>query len=80
MSFDEEYYTHLEEYYNDMIMISNRFSQLLDSSDNSIKVDFDERNDWFFYCTNKRANTFKERLTNLNSNSFHVKGKNGKIR
>ena len=26
-----------------MIMISKRFSQLLDSSDNSIKVDFDER-------------------------------------
>ena len=69
-----------EEYYNDMIMISNRFSHLLDSSDNSIKVDFDERNDWFFYCTNKRAITFKERLTNLNSNSFHVKDENGKIR
>lgn len=69
-----------EEYYNDMIMISNRFSHLLDSSDNSIKVDFDERNDWFFYCTNKRAITFKDRLTNLNSNSFHVKDENGKIR
>jgi DNA mismatch repair protein MutS len=69
-----------EEYYNDMIMISNRFSNLLDSSDNSIKVDFDERNDWFFYCTNKRSITFKERLTNLNSNSFHVKDENGKIR
>lgn len=76
----DNYDNMVEEYYNDMIMISNRFSQLLDSSDNSIKVDFDERNDWFFYCTNKRAITFKERLTNLNSNSFHVKGKNGKIR
>ena len=69
-----------EDYYNDMIMISNRFSHLLDSSDNSIKVDFDERNDWFFYCTNKRAITFKDRLKNLNSNSFHVKDENGKIR
>ncbi len=69
-----------EEYYNDMIMISKRFSQLLDSSDNSIKVDFDERNDWFFYCTNKRSITFKERLTNLNSNSFHVKDENGKVK
>ena len=61
------------DYYHILQLISKRFSHLLDSSENSIKLDFDERNHWFFYCTNKRANTFKERLTNLNDKSFHVK-------
>ena len=44
-----------------------RLSNLLDGSDNSIKIDYDDRNEWFFYCTNKRAQTFKERLKNQSS-------------
>ena len=65
-------------YHNDLLKIGERFSALLDGSENSIKVEFDERNEWFLYCTNKRAQTFKERLNNLNDNSIHVKedGKN----
>jgi len=66
-------------YYNDLIMIGERLSGLLDGSDSSIKVDYDERNDWFLYCTNKRAQSLKERLGNLNENSIHVK-LDGKIR
>ena len=34
---------------------------------------------WFLYCTNKRANNFKERLKNLNDNSIHVRDKENKI-
>ena len=45
----------------------------MDSSENSVKLDFDERNNWYFYCTNKRAQTLKERLINLNNHSIHVK-------
>ena len=69
-----------EEYYGDIGLISRRLSQLLDGSENSVKFDYDERNDWFFYCTNKRAITFKQRLINLNSNSIHVKDKDGKTK
>ena len=60
-------------YHTDLVKIGERFSGLLDGSENSIKLDYDERNDWFLYCTNKRAQTFKERLSNLNNNSIHVK-------
>ena len=42
-----------------------RFSKLLDNSENNIKYDFDDKNNWHLYCTNKRATTFKERLKNL---------------
>ena len=59
--------------------ISCRLSNLLDSSENSVKLDFDEKNNWHLYCTNKRAITIKERLTNLNGNSIHVKDENGKV-
>ncbi|MBD23495.1 MAG: hypothetical protein CMG46_00605 [Candidatus Marinimicrobia bacterium] len=68
-----------EEYYQIFIDISKRLSHLLDNSDTSIKLDYDERNNWFFYCTNKRALTFKSRLTNLNGNAFHVRDSNNKI-
>jgi DNA mismatch repair protein MutS len=60
-------------YHNDLLKIGERLSGLLDSSETSIKVDVDDRNDWFLYCTNKRATTLKERLSNLNDNSIHVK-------
>ena len=44
-----------EVYHSDLLKIAERLSGLLDGSDTSIKVDFDERNDWFLYCTNKRV-------------------------
>ena len=33
----------------------------------------------FLYCTNKRANTLKEKLSNLYGSSIHVKGSTGKV-
>ena len=66
------------EYYHTMVLIGKRFSQLLDNSENSVKLDYDERNDWFLYCTNKRASTLKERFSNLNGCSIHVRDKEGK--
>ena len=58
--------------------IAERFSKLLDGSETSVKLDFDERNHWFLYCTNKRSETFKERLTNLNGKAIHLKDENEK--
>ena len=72
----DDYSRLTEEYHGYLKKIGERLSQLLDNSENSVKLDFDERNDWFFYCTNKRAITFKQRLINLNSNSIHVKSEN----
>ena len=68
-----------DEYYQRLCSVGIRLSQLLDGSENSIKLDYDDRNEWFFYCTNKRANTLKERFTNLNGNSIHVRDKDNKI-
>ena len=68
-----------DEYYQRLCLIGGRLSQLLDGSENSVKLDYDDRNEWFFYCTNKRANTLKERLTNLNGNSIHVRDSNDTI-
>mgnify|MGYP001222311378 CR=1 FL=1 len=60
------------QYYEILESISKRLSKLLDGSENSVKLDYDERNEWFFYCTNKRASTFKQRLINLNGKKIHV--------
>tara|TARA_B100001123_G_C15341272_1_gene1035034 strand:- start:744 stop:3833 length:3090 start_codon:yes stop_codon:yes gene_type:complete len=68
-----------DEYYQRLCSVGIRLSQLLDGSENSIKLDYDDRNEWFFYCTNKRANTLKERFMNLNGNSIHVRDKDNKI-
>jgi DNA mismatch repair protein MutS len=51
----------------------------LDGSDTSIKTDYDDRFGWHLFCTNKRATTFKERLSNINENSIHVKDENKNI-
>lgn len=67
------------DYHSILLKISKRLSKLLDNSETSIKLDYDERNQWFFYCTNKRATTFKERLSNLNNNLIHVKDEDNKI-
>ena len=68
-----------EDYYEILKRITSRISQLLDSSDTSVKLDFDEKNNWHIYCTNKRAITLKERLTNLNGNSIHVRDPSNSI-
>ena len=60
------------EYYTILETIAKRFSKLLDGSETSVKLDFDERNEWFLYCTNKRATTFKEKLKNMNGKNIHV--------
>lgn len=59
-------------YYTILECIAIRFSKLLDGSENSVKLDFDERNEWFLYCTNKRATTFKEKVKNMNGKNIHV--------
>ncbi len=59
-------------YYTILECIAIRFSKLLDGSENSVKLDFDERNEWFLYCTNKRATTFKEKVKNMNGKKIHV--------
>jgi len=61
------------EYHKTLELIGTRLSKLLDGSETSVKLDFDERNEWFFYCTNKRAITFKERVKNM-STKIHVHG------
>ena len=66
-------------YYGIFESLAKRFSKLLDGSETSVKVDFDERNDWFLYCTNKRAATFKERLKNMHGKSIHVENKKQEI-
>ena len=73
-------YDELTKDYTDILNnILKRFSQLLDSSDTSVKLEYDDRLYWYFYCTNKRAETFKERLSNLNDNLIHVKDKDKKV-
>ena len=62
------------EYHQTLEVIGIRLSKLLDGSETSVKLDFDERNEWFFYCTNKRAITFKERVKNLGKTKIHVHG------
>ena len=75
----DEYDRLTEEYIEILMNIVKRLSQLLDGSDTSIKTDYDDRFGWHLFCTNKRATTFKERLSNINENSIHVKDENKNI-
>ena len=59
-------------YFSILEIIAQRFSKLLDGSENSVKVDYDERNEWFLYCTNKRAVTFKDKVKNMNGKQIHI--------
>jgi len=65
--------------YKQICMVCKRLSKLLDNSDTSVKCDYDERNGWFIYCTNKRHTTFKEKLNNLSGNSIHVKDEHNTV-
>ena len=62
-----------DDYTNILLNIVKRLSHLLDNSENSIKLDYDERFGWHLYCTNKRSTTLKERLNNIQNTSIHVK-------
>ena len=67
----DEYDQLSNDYLQRLTLIIKRFSKLLDNSENNIKYDFDDKNNWHLYCTNKRATTFKERLKNLHNHSIH---------
>ena len=70
---DLDNYDNLTLHYNNILeSIAIRFSKLLDGSETSVKIDFDERNEWFLYCTNKRATTFKEKVKNMNGKKIHI--------
>ena len=69
----DEYDKLTEDYHDILIKVMKRLSNFLDNSENSVKLDYDDRNGWHIYCTNKRANTIKERLSNINGNNIHVK-------
>jgi DNA mismatch repair protein MutS len=58
-------------------LICKRFSNIL-STDNSVKLDFNENFNWFLYTTNKRASTFKERLMNIGDKCINVTRENEK--
>ena len=75
----DEYDKLTEEYHTILISIAKRLSNFLDNSDSSVKIDYDDRNCWHIYCTNKRASTIKERLANINDNNIHVKDCNDNI-
>jgi len=59
--------------------ICTRLSEFIDNKKvNSIKYDNDKDN-WFIYCTNKRSETFKNKLKNIGNNMIHVKDDTGNI-
>ena len=67
----------IEENINNLDYISKRLSKLLDI-DNSVKYDFNEKNNWFIYCTKKRAKLIQERLKNI-TNNINVRNDENKI-
>ena len=73
INIDLDNYDNLSVHYHNIFeIVAKRLSKLLDGSETSVKVDFDERNDWFLYCTNKRAISFKDRVKNMNGKNIHV--------
>ena len=79
---DLDNYDNLTLHYHDILeSVAIRFSKLLDGSETSVKIDFDERNEWFLYSTNKRASTFKDKVKNMNGKKIHIESlsKSGKI-
>ena len=67
----------IEENINNIDYISKRLSKILDI-DNSVKYDFNEKNNWFIYCTKKRAKIIQERFKNI-ANNINVKNNENKI-
>ena len=73
ISSDLDNYDNLTIHYHEILeSVAKRFSKLLDGSETSVKLDYDERNEWFLYCTNKRASTFKDKVKNMNGKFIHV--------
>jgi len=75
----DSYDTLTTDYVGLLILTTKRLSNFLDSSDNNIKLDFDDRNHWHIYCTNKRSKTLKERFDNINTHSIHIKDEHSNI-
>ena len=67
----------IEENINNLDLICKRLSKLLDI-DNSIKYEYNDKNNWFIYCTKKRAKLIENRLNNI-KNNINVKNKENKI-
>ena len=67
----------IEENIKNLDYISKRLSKLLDI-DYSVKYDFNEKNNWFIYCTKKRAKLIQERLKNI-TNNINVRNDENKI-
>ena len=67
----------IEENINNLDLICKRLSKLLDI-DNSIKYEYNDKNNWFIYCTKKRAKLIENRLNNI-KNNINVKNEENKI-
>jgi DNA mismatch repair protein MutS len=61
---------------NNLDLICKRLSKVLDI-ENSVKYDYNDKNNWFIYCTKKRAKIIEEKLKKL-KNNIHVKDKTNK--
>ena len=75
----DSYDTLTEEYVTLLMNTTKRLSHFLDSSETNIKLDYDDRNHWHIYCTNKRASTLQERFQNIQHNSIHIKNEDTQI-
>ena len=67
----------IEENINNLDLICKRLSKLLDI-DYSIKYEYNDKNNWFIYCTKKRAKLIENRLNNI-KNNINVKNEENKI-
>ena len=56
--------------------IITRLSKCIDDKSDVIKCTDGKDGEWFLYCTKRRAQTFKNRLSNLGDTHIHVKYNN----
>ena len=77
----DTYDTLTDEYCEIMMCIIKRLSKLIDNKTSlSVKYDYDDRNGWHIYCTNKRSKTLQEKLQNMCGQSVIIRNeKNEKI-
>lgn len=64
------------EYDNYINKIITRLSKCIDDKSDVIKCTDGKDGEWFLYCTKRRAQTFKNRLSNLGDTHIHVKYNN----
>lgn len=53
--------------------ICNRLSKFIDDKNDVIKCTDGKDGEWFLYCTKRRAQTFKQRMSNIGDTNIHVK-------